>query len=87
MGIAPGAHFPIHYADIIFAHVLDPNAQNPKIRRAIRQAAAVTQVRMAAEIGVHRVTFARWESGDLEPRGDNRAHYARLLAQLQQVSS
>ena len=59
----------------------------PRIRRAIRQAAAVTQVRMATELGVHRVTFARWETGDLEPRGDNRAHYARLLDQLQRVSS
>jgi DNA-binding transcriptional regulator YiaG len=60
---------------------------SPRIRRAIRQAAAVTQVRMAAELGVHRVTFARWETGDLEPRGDNRTHYARLLAELQRVAA
>ncbi len=59
---------------------------SPKIRRAIRQSATVTQVRMAAELGVHRVTFARWENGELEPRGDNRARYARLLAGLQRVA-
>jgi len=60
---------------------------SPEMRRAIRRASAVTQVRMAAELGVHRVTFARWKAGELEPRGDNRAHYARLLEQLQRVSS
>ena len=57
-----------------------------KMRRAIRLAAGVSQVRMAAELGVHRLTLVRWENGTIEPRGDNRAHYASLLAQLQQVS-
>lgn len=56
-------------------------------RRAIRTAAGVSQTRMAAELGVHRLTFVRWENGTHEPRGDNRAHYATLLARLQQVSS
>jgi DNA-binding XRE family transcriptional regulator len=58
-----------------------------KVRRAIRLAAGVSQVRMAAELGVHRLTFVRWENGSIEPRGDNREHYARLLAELQQVSA
>lgn len=57
-----------------------------KMRRAIRVTAGVSQVRMAAELGVHRLTFVRWENGVHEPRGDNRAQYASLLAQLQQVS-
>jgi hypothetical protein len=29
------AQFPIRFADILFAHVLDPNGQNPKIRRVV----------------------------------------------------
>jgi hypothetical protein len=28
-------HFPIRFADIIFAEVLDPNGQNPKTRRVV----------------------------------------------------
>lgn len=57
-----------------------------KVRRAIRLAAGVSQVRMAAELGIHRLTFVRWEKGSIEPRGDNRERYARLLAELQQVA-
>jgi DNA-binding XRE family transcriptional regulator len=57
------------------------------MRRAIRIAAGVSQTRMAAELEVHRLTFVRWENGTHEPRGDSAERYARLLAQLQQVSS
>jgi DNA-binding transcriptional regulator YiaG len=57
-----------------------------QLRRAIRVAAGVSQVRMAAELGVHRLTFVRWESGTHVPRGEHRAHYASLLSELQQVS-
>ncbi|HEX6520940.1 MAG TPA: helix-turn-helix transcriptional regulator [Streptosporangiaceae bacterium] len=58
-----------------------------KTRRAIRLAANVSQMRMAAELDVHRTTFIRWENGTQEPRGTNRERYARLLVDLQQVSS
>jgi hypothetical protein len=30
-----GAPFPIRFADIVFAEVLDPNGQNPKTRRVV----------------------------------------------------
>jgi DNA-binding transcriptional regulator YiaG len=58
-----------------------------KVRRAIRLAAGVSQVRLAAELDIHRLTLIRWENGTIEPRGDNRARYARLLADLQQATS
>jgi hypothetical protein len=29
------AQFPIRFADILFAEILDPNGQNPKIRRVV----------------------------------------------------
>lgn len=58
-----------------------------KVRRAIRLAAGVSQMRMAAELGVHRLTFIRWENGTHEPRDGSRERYARLLAELQQVSA
>ena len=58
-----------------------------KTRRAIRLAAGVSQSRMAEELGVHRLTFVRWESGEHEPRGENRERYAELLASLRQVTA
>jgi transcriptional regulator with XRE-family HTH domain len=58
----------------------------PAVARAIREAAGVTQERMAEELGVHRVTVARWEqTSGRSPRGELRARYARLLRELQQV--
>ena len=54
----------------------------PKVARLIRVSAGVTQDRMAREVGVHRVTLARWESGESQPRGEGRSRYALLLAAL-----
>ena len=34
-GGAATVPFPVGYADILFAHVPDPNGQNPKIRRVV----------------------------------------------------
>ena len=57
------------------------------MRRAIRLAAGVSQVRMAAELGVHRLTFVRWENGTHKPAGESCERYAQLLAQLERVSA
>jgi DNA-binding XRE family transcriptional regulator len=56
----------------------------PPVARMIRMTAGVSQGRLAKEVGVHRITLSRWESGACRPRGDARARYARLLAELQQ---
>jgi DNA-binding XRE family transcriptional regulator len=56
-----------------------------EIAREIRCAAGASQERMADELHVHRMTIARWESGQRTPRGKLRADYARLLAELQSV--
>ena len=60
---------------------------SPKTRRAIRLAADVSQARMAAELGVHRITLIRWENGTSKPHGASGERYARLLAALRQVSA
>ena len=60
---------------------------SPAMARAIRLAADVSQERIAAELGVHRVTVARWEAGARRPRGQHRAAYAELLRQLQESTS
>jgi DNA-binding XRE family transcriptional regulator len=77
------SHASMALIDEVRARRLPP----PSMRRAIRLGAGVSQVRMAAELGVHRLTFVRWENGTHEPRGESSERYARLLAELQQVAS
>lgn len=58
----------------------------PSIRRLIRVSAGVSQERLAQELGVHRMTIVRWESGTRAPRGSVRAAYVALLEQLRNVA-
>jgi transcriptional regulator with XRE-family HTH domain len=55
----------------------------PAVARAIRHEAGVSQHRLAVELGVHRVTVARWELGMRVPRGSLRLRYADALNELQ----
>jgi DNA-binding transcriptional regulator YiaG len=52
------------------------------LARAIREEAGVSQARLAAALGVHPVTVARWEAGVRHPRGQTLAAYVGLLAEL-----
>jgi len=58
----------------------------PPMAAAIRRAAGVSQARMAAALGVNRVTIARWEatgaSWSRRPRGELRQRYTELLDEL-----
>lgn len=54
----------------------------PATARAIRRAAGVSQARLAVELGVHRVTVARWELGTRTPSGRHRLAYVELLEDL-----
>ncbi len=56
----------------------------PETARWIRKAARVSQTRMARELGVDRVTLAKWEAGAMQPRPAHRASWAALLDELQQ---
>jgi DNA-binding XRE family transcriptional regulator len=58
----------------------------PSIARAVRDAAGVSQAQLADELGVHRVTVARWELEERSPRGELRLRYATLLEELQEAS-
>lgn len=55
----------------------------PALARQIRLNAGLSQARLARELGVQRVTVARWESGQRRPRGEIAARYAQLLIALQ----
>lgn len=54
----------------------------PNTARMIRLASGVTQERLARELGVHRMTVHRWETGERSPRGIHRVMYAQLLDEL-----
>ena len=58
----------------------------PDVARQIREAAGVSQARLAEELGVHELTVARWEAGARTPHGELRRAYGRLLAGLDQVT-
>ena len=54
----------------------------PSVARLIREAADVSQARLAREIGVDRVTVSRWEAGTRHPRGDTLVAYSDVLVLL-----
>jgi DNA-binding XRE family transcriptional regulator len=56
------------------------------MRRAVREAAGVSQARMARELRVHRITLIRWENGTCEPKDEAAERYARLLADLERLA-
>ena len=58
----------------------------PSVARAIREAAGVSQVRMAAELKVHELTVHRWETGTRTPTGELRLSYIRLLRELDEAT-
>lgn len=57
----------------------------PKMRRALREAAGVSQDAVAEAVGVHRMTVQRWESGRCEPTPDHVVAYAAILRDLAQT--
>ena len=65
--------------EVLHARRLPP----PSVAKAVRREAGVSQGRVASELGVHRVTVARWEMGTRAPRGIIRLAYADLLEELQ----
>jgi DNA-binding transcriptional regulator YiaG len=60
---------------------------SPAARMAIRRRAHISRERMAAELGVHVISVARWERGTRNPHGDLRVRYARLLELLDEVAT
>ena len=59
----------------------------PALRRAIREAAGVSQGQIAREVGVHRMTVCRWESGTSKPTGEHLHAYAAILRDLQEATT
>jgi DNA-binding transcriptional regulator YiaG len=54
----------------------------PRVRKALRQAAGLTEVEVGRAIGVTASTVSRWETGRRSPRGTVRDAYTELLEAL-----
>jgi len=54
----------------------------PALRRAVREAAGLSQARCALEFEVDRATFSRWEGGQRQPRGTALVAYAEFIEEL-----
>lgn len=67
--------------EIIKQHTLP----TPALRRALREAADVSQSVLADYVGVSRAAISRWESGDRTPRGTNRIAYVAALRELREL--
>ena len=63
--------------------LMDEKPPAPRIARAIRITAGVSQAAMAAELGCHRTTVNRWEMYARRPRGELAKRYAALLRELE----
>jgi DNA-binding transcriptional regulator YiaG len=42
----------------------------PAVRRALRQAAGLSQADVATAVGAHKSAISRWEAGTSAPHGD-----------------
>lgn len=54
----------------------------PEERARIRRASGSSLQDFAVELGVSSMTVGRWESGQVRPRLDQAAAYARLLREV-----
>lgn len=88
-GSAPWMHLSgeVHMSALVEECRVRRSLPTPGLAREIRRAADVSQRRMAAELGVHWTTVARWERGERRPRGDMGVAYARLLTELRELAS
>lgn len=54
----------------------------PGAAKAVREAAGLSQVELAAALKVTQTAVSRWERGERIPRGQAAQDYARLLDRL-----
>lgn len=72
-------------AELISQVVAARSLPTPSMAKAIRLNAGISQGRLAAEVGVHRLTLARWERGGSKPRGDALTRYMHLLVAIRDI--
>lgn len=58
---------------------------SPAQRRALREAAGMTQGELASIVGASRAAIGHWEAGIRSPRGAKRDRYVEALRELREV--
>lgn len=74
----------IDFTEILEKSRLARSLPAPEKRRAIREAAMITQEDVATALGVSRAIVSRWESGERIPTAKHMTDYARLLKTLEE---
>jgi transcriptional regulator with XRE-family HTH domain len=64
------------------AYIADPLPvlPAPERREALRQQMGLSIEQAARKVGVSRLTFRKWETGESKPRPERHREYARMLA-------
>lgn len=57
---------------------------SPRLARAIREDAGLSQAELGSRLNVTRSAVSRWESGDRRPQGDVGVAYVLELRRLQE---
>lgn len=57
----------------------------PEERKRVRKAYGVTQVDLAKELNVHRITVSAWERGAYDPTGETRAKYLEVFTYMKKA--
>lgn len=55
---------------------------SPEGRRLLRARAGLSQLELAAAVGVNRCSLSRWESGTRNPRATTAARYLEVLERI-----
>ncbi|MGW3650218.1 helix-turn-helix transcriptional regulator [Streptomyces sp. NPDC000878] len=63
-----------------------PELPAPAVRKAIREAAGLTQAQVASAVGVTAQAVALWESGRRTPRGPLLGQYAEAVRTMQELT-
>jgi len=77
----------VEVAELVARAELASRLPSPERGRLIRERAGVTQLELAAAVGVSKGALERWERGEARPRGRHAAAYVALLEQLEAAAN
>jgi|GraSoiStandDraft_4_1057263.scaffolds.fasta_scaffold263288_2 DNA-binding XRE family transcriptional regulator len=86
LGRATLVHVRNGLRDILCNYDLAATLPTPSEARGLRRSVGASQEHLAAELGVHRSTVSRIESGALTPRNDVLRRYVAVIEELRKAA-